>query len=101
MKEMCAQVAKGNWRQLTPSLQRVFVDPIEPDLADVAEAFIDLQVTRHQADYAPHQILAALRVTGLVQEAIDAFESWDRVRGSENAKAFCVGLLLHKSWRID
>ncbi len=101
MKELCAQVAKGNWRQLTPAVQQVFVDPVEPKLAIVARAFVDLQLARHQADYAPHQELGEARVTALVQQAIDAFDSWKQVKSNENAKAFCVGLLLYRSWRIE
>ena len=101
MKELCAQVATGNVSGLSPAVRQVFIGPIEPELAEVAQAFVDLQTTRHQADYAPHQPLAAARVSALMQQAIDAFASWQVIRGADNANAFCVALLLHRTWRVD
>ena len=101
MKELCAKVATGKLDNLQSAVRPVFTDPLEPELAEDAQVFVDLQTTRHQADYAPHRPLAAARVVAPVQQAADAFASWRAVKGADNANAFCVALLLHKHWRAD
>lgn len=91
MKDLCKGFAAGN---VPVPLQTHVANQLDPDLRLVADAFIELQQARHQADYdlgRPQTRSEALR---LVQVAQDAFAGWARVRTSKDARVFLVALAL-------
>jgi hypothetical protein len=51
MKRVCQQFLQGHVGSLTPALQALVADPMEPELATIADAFVALQEARHSADY--------------------------------------------------
>jgi hypothetical protein len=83
-----AMSSKG-WFQLSSNLPSA-------DLRTVAQAFIDLQQARHDADYNLAQPFRRSHVQGHLATARDAFESWKRIKGSEEARLFLLALL-HKA----
>jgi len=69
-----------------------------PDLIFVAESFGTLQSARHRADYDVSLVFTRSEARNFVQRAADAFEAWQRIRGSALANAYLVSLLLVKKW---
>jgi hypothetical protein len=88
-QEVTTSSANGSkgWFQLGPTLPSA-------DLRSVAQAFIDLQQARHDADYNLAQPFRRSHVQGHVATARDAFENWKRIQGSEEARLFLLALLL-------
>jgi hypothetical protein len=98
MKNVCRQFQSGRVANLSPTLRALIQDPLEPEFAIVATAFIELQDARHAADYdlsAPHTRIDVLEKIDLVEQA---FRAWRRVRNEPNANIFLVALLLNRSW---
>jgi hypothetical protein len=73
--------------------------PVPKDLRDVAQAFVDLQEARYEADYDLAHRFSRSEAQALVDQAEQAFAAWQRVRGSTAAKAFLASLLLWRDWR--
>jgi hypothetical protein len=101
MKDVCKSAGHGFKANLSDALKPVFSDPIEPELAAVANSFVALQADRHRADYALHETFSWTMADTALQMARDGFAQWQRVKGSDNANAFLVALLLAKQWRSD
>lgn len=59
---------------------------IPPELSSVAQAFIDLQKARHDADYATHRSWTRTETLTEVERAEQAFLDWEKVR-PRSAKA--------------
>jgi len=64
-----------------------------PDLALVAETFIDLQEARHRADYDVTTTFTRHDSRRAVARARDAFDAWRRVRKTQEAYLFLMLLL--------
>lgn len=62
-------------------------------LIRVAEAFVDLQQARHEADYDLGRRFTRQETLDLVVQAQNAFTNWQRIRGTIQADTFLVALL--------
>lgn len=99
MKQACRPFAAG---ALPDHLKVVTASVVPDDLKAVAEAFIQLQQSRHEADYNVSRAFSRPDTLTLVQqvhEAFEAFEAWGRVRTQQIATVFLVNLLLGSKWK--
>lgn len=64
--------------------------PIEPELARVCNAFVDLQSLRHQADYNVAKTFKRADVVFEVSRAKAAHQDWAQTRASDNATVFLL-----------
>lgn len=99
MKKVCEQFQHGRVRNLGLALQQLVTEPLEPEIATVANAFVELQEARHGADYDSTQTFNRSDVLITVAMAEQAFTAWKRIRTSPNAAAFLAALLLNRHWR--
>jgi uncharacterized protein (UPF0332 family) len=53
---------------------------IPPEIASVAQAFVDLQKARHDADYATHRLWTRTMALSEVERAEQAFSNWEKVQ---------------------
>ena len=98
MKAVCRQFAFGNINNLSAETKSLIAPPLQPELAVVASAFIQLQEARHIADYDVSALHNKFDVLQKIALAKGAFEAWKQVRTSPNARVFLVGLLLERRW---
>ena len=73
--------------------------PLQPKLIKVAEAFVDLQQARHDADYDMSQRFLRRDVLHLIDQANQAVADWYDVRNTHVADTFLVGLLAFGNMR--
>jgi len=96
MNDVSKSFAKGEWPKAFDPVKGVFSIPQE--LKDVAQAFVDLQEARHNADYD----LAAHFTRGdtlvLVGRAAQAFRDWETIREDDLARFYLGCFLLWKQW---
>ena len=72
--------------------------PIPPDLATVAEVFVDLQDQRHEADYNTANRYTRQEASAAVASARRAIEAWGRIRSHPVARTFLVSLVAWNKW---
>jgi hypothetical protein len=96
MNEACRAFAA---MQLPPAVASVVTGPISADLREVAQAFVDLQEARYEADYDLAHRFSRSEAGALVDQATRAFAAWQRVRGTLTARVFLTSLLLWRGWR--
>jgi hypothetical protein len=84
---------------LPPHVAAVAGAIVPADLQFVADAFIELQQIRHEADYKLDRSFTRGDVLKLVGRADQAFQAWMRVRKQPIAKVYLASLLLWKRWR--
>jgi hypothetical protein len=95
MKQACRPFAAG----ALPDHIKAVTDPTVPDdLRTVAEVFVEMQQSRHEADYNVASTFNRPDVLGYVARTRGAFEAWERVRDQQIATVFLVNLLLAKKW---
>ena len=97
MKKTAGQFRSG-WGALPENLKSRFANPISSDLILVANAFLNLQQQRHEADYNVEERFLRADTTKLVQDTRAAFIAWNRIRKTNEARQFLICLLLGKSW---
>ena len=83
--------------KLSPGLNG---QPLPPKLMQVAEAFVDLQQARHEADYNTAQRFSRRDVLDLIDQADQAAKDWRDVRDTLPADTFLVGLLAFGNMRL-
>lgn len=96
MKKACIPFSSG---QLPDHLREVVTAAAPDDLKLVAKTFIDLQQSRHEADYNVSRAFNRQDALTLVQQTRAAFEAWQRVRKQQIATVFLVSLLLGAKWK--
>lgn len=96
MYEACYQFEKGS---PIPATARLLSCPLEAEPRYVAGAFVELQDSRHVADYDLSASFDRLAVLRTVDAARQAFEAWDIVKNRPNAAVFLAALLLQRQWR--
>jgi uncharacterized protein (UPF0332 family) len=96
MKRACIPFASGD---LPAHLKEVTTPPVPDDLKTVANAFIQLQQARHEADYNATQKFNRTDTFAHLQRAREAFDAWQRVREQQIATVFLVNLLLGSKWK--
>lgn len=70
--------------------------PVQPDLRQVADVFVELQQSRHDADYDLSSVFRRAEVIDLIQRCEAAFSAWSRCRNTAGAQVFLVALLINK-----
>lgn len=92
MKDVCKSFASNQApRKLTRAFENL---PLQPQLVDIAQAFVDLQEARHQADYNTYRPIKRQEAIHLVELADKALDDWDAIRRTPQADAFLAGLLV-------
>jgi|ERR1051326_5514089 hypothetical protein len=84
-----------NLNQLNP----LVTFPLEPQLIGIANAFVNLQQARHDADYDYSITFIRTDVLQKIALADTALLNWKAVRNTSNARAFLAALLLQRHWR--
>jgi hypothetical protein len=90
MRRTCGAFSGGT---LPENLAAALGGPVPADLRNVADAFLELQQARHEADYNLSRTFSRAEVRGLVAKARDAFHLWEAVRTSEAARLYLAALL--------
>ncbi len=72
-----------------------------PDLKSVANAFVSLQQARHEADYDLSRTFRKQEALDFVESARQAFEAWERVRRTDDARVYMACFHLWKRWDED
>jgi uncharacterized protein (UPF0332 family) len=70
--------ASGEVHGLVTAIYERLVVP--PELRRVAQAFVDLQSARHDADYSTHRAWSRIEAISEVERAEEAFEDWSSIR---------------------
>lgn len=79
--------------QLPAVLQQIYPNLVIPArLAEVAQAFVDLQKARHDADYATHREWTRTMALTEVERAEQAFADWNAIRPRGPRAAAQAGL---------
>jgi uncharacterized protein (UPF0332 family) len=79
---------------------------IPPEIASVAQAFVDLQKARHDADYATHRLWTRTMALSEVERAEQAFSDWEKVQprskktGSVPTPAVAEAARLFLAWLV-
>jgi uncharacterized protein (UPF0332 family) len=93
MRNACEQFTKSS-----QVFSRLLAQPIESELQAIAEAFVELQLQRHLADYDLNQTFNRIEVLDLIGLAKSAMAGWSKVRNLPNANVFLTALLLGSRW---
>ena len=96
MKDACQQFVGNLPAHL---IGAIAVPPVPDDLRIVAQAFMDLQQARHEADYNVAQTFNRPDTRDHLDTVRKAFEAWERVRGQQAATVFLANLLLGSKWK--
>ncbi len=72
-----------------------------PDLKIVASSFVKLQQEREDADYQLDRTYDRRETLAFIQTARQAFEAWERVRRTDDARLYLACFLLWKRWDED
>ncbi len=93
MKNAAAQFASNSGPvRLSPGFDP---DSVQQELKNVAEAFVELQEARHNADYNLAKSITRREALDLVELTEETFRNWYKVKGTLQADAFLLGLLVY------
>jgi hypothetical protein len=95
MKKASRAFAAGG---LPPHVQTVAGGPIPAPLRRVAHTFVNLQESRHEADYKTDRVFTRVEARLLVNSARTAFQDWRTVRQQAIAKVYLASLVLWDEW---
>jgi hypothetical protein len=96
MQDVCRQFAAASPGIATAQL---LLGPPGLPLRQVANAFVELQDARHDADYNLSTIFTRLEVLQKIDLAEQAFRAWRPIRSEPNTSVFLAALLLQQQWR--
>ena len=97
MNRVALQFAShGVSQKLRPGLNG---QPLQPELIAVADAFVDLQQARHEADYNRARRFTRSEALDQVDLAERAFADWRGIRRTPQADTFLTGLLAFGTMR--
>ena len=97
MKEASKPFAVGT---LPAHLDFALGSPQVPrDLQSVADAFLELQQARHEADYDTSRSFTRQEAVTLIEQAESAMESWKSIRTSALGKSYLQSLFAWNKWR--
>jgi hypothetical protein len=99
MKKVCEQFRQGNMNNLNPAIRALIVPPIDPALANVADAFVELQEARHAADYDVADTFTRADVLAKIALVDQSFADWKTLQKTPNGNVFIAALLLNRLWR--
>ena len=99
MNEISKSFASGELPKVLDPVKGMF--PIAHPLRDVAQAFVDLQQARHDADYNLAERFTLSETVSFVDQARKAIESWETLRKDDLAASTFLLLgcfLTSKNW---
>lgn len=97
MRSACENVQQ---REPAGSLRRAVVgSELSGALRGVAAAFVELQKSRHEADYNTAGAVTLTEASACIRAARDAIATWATLRGSTEARAFLLALMAHDRLR--
>jgi uncharacterized protein (UPF0332 family) len=96
MKKASTMIGNGKLPRALQPPSGVYTTPDE--LKTVAKAFVSLQEARHEADYDLSQTFRRRQVLDYIQSARQAFEAWERIRKTDDARLYLACFLLWKRW---
>ena len=96
MKQACVAFAAGG---LPSQVQSLGVTAVSRELRFVAQTFKDLQQQRHEADYNTDRIFVRHEVLNFVQSVEQAFQEWQTIRSTLEARVYLASLMFWKRWR--
>jgi hypothetical protein len=96
MNKVSKSFAKGNLPKKFDPIKAATVVP--SDLKDVAQAFVDLQQARHEADYNLGKSFSRSEALTLIGQATKAFQDWGRIRNHDLSKLYFACFLLWDDW---
>jgi hypothetical protein len=96
MKKTSAMIAKNKLPKCVESPTSAYTAPA--DLRVVADAFVRLQQARHEADYDLACTLRRNEVLAFIRTARRAFEAWERIRKTDDARIYLACFQLWKRW---
>jgi hypothetical protein len=96
MKQACRPFGAAS---LPAHLTPIVGGSVPADLQLVANTFVELQQSRHEADYNVAREFNRPDTMTVVQSVRTAFEAWARVRKQQIAGVFLVNLLLGSKWK--
>lgn len=83
---------------LPAHVAQLVVRPTAAALITVARSFVRLQEERHKADYDLTDQFDRTRVQGLVREAEQAFNDWNAIRNTDDARVFLASMMFWRGW---
>ena len=95
MKDVSKLFASGG----LPPLLAPVVGKVDPNLQLVAQAFVDLQQARHEADYDVGKRFARAETQALLARASEALATWRAMPPSHAGQCFLVALATWKKLR--
>jgi hypothetical protein len=96
MNNISKAFAKGNLPRKFDPIKAATVVPNH--LRDVAQAFVDLQQGRHEADYNLGKSFSRSEALALIGQATKAFQDWDQIRTHDLARVYLACFLLWDVW---
>jgi hypothetical protein len=99
MKKASAMIGNAKLPKAVQSPRGGYTTPA--DLKTVANTFVKLQEARHEADYDLSRVFRRQEVLDHVQAARQAFEAWERIRKTDDARLYLASFLLWKRWDED
>jgi hypothetical protein len=95
MKKVAQQFAANRLQgKIAPLLNG---QSVPSQLQDVAQALVDLQQARHEADYDVSRRFTRSETLDLVDQADQAFVDWPQIRRDPATEAFMLSLLTSSS----
>jgi hypothetical protein len=96
MADVSKSFAADRWPTIFDPVKGKFRIPQE--LKEVAQAFVDLQQARHDADYDLTKRFTRSDVVGLVDRTKNAFEKWGTIRKHDLSRIYLASLILSNQW---
>jgi len=99
MKKASSMIANDKLPKAVQPSGRGYTTPL--DLKSVANAFVRLQQARHEADYDLSRRFRRQEALDFVESARQAFDAWERVRRTDDARVYMACFHLWKRWDED
>jgi uncharacterized protein (UPF0332 family) len=105
MLKISQNFAKGELPKKLHPLKATFNSagrkPIVDRLKSIAQAFVDLQEARHDADYNLRKSFTRNEAEKLIELAERAFSDWQVIRNDDLARLYLACFLLNNAWDKD
>ncbi len=94
MSKVAKRVRAGDLPRRVPAKGII----VPPKLRNVAEAFVELQEARHEADYNAEEVFVREDAIKHIARAEAAFADWRAIRSHDASRIFLGSFLLWKKW---
>lgn len=98
MMRVCKSFAQGTLQNLAVSTRHLVSGGIDPEIQGIAALFVQLQETRHLADYDHSASFIRAEALQIVVDVEQAFSAWQSVKDRPNATVFLAALMLQGQW---